>query len=194
MSNIVWRARSRRAPAAGYSVIELMMTMGIFAVLSSMAVLQIGQAQPSIKGDGALRVVLAQLNAALEMAITNRRLMRVVFTANNAVQIVEEKVPGPTLEVKSTVPLEGGVQFSVFTDMDDTPMRFGNSTAVAFGTAVEMKFTPDGHFVNQSGADLNGSVFLALPKQKASARALTVMGSTGQIRSWKWNGAKWQLF
>ena len=50
-----------RGRAAGYSAVELMMAVGIASVLSSMALLQIGAARPSLKGDGAMRVVLGQV-------------------------------------------------------------------------------------------------------------------------------------
>jgi hypothetical protein len=193
MSHIGWIRRHGRDGAAGYSVIELMMTMGIFTVVSSMALLQVGQAQPAIKGDGALRVVLAQVNAARELAITNRRNMRLVFTADTQVQILQENVPGPSTTVVSSVPIEGGIKFSVFPDLPDTPKRFGSSAPIWFNSALEIKFTPDGKLVNESGGYLNGTVFLALPNLKLSARAVTVMGSTGQIRGYKWDGLQWKL-
>jgi hypothetical protein len=158
-----------------------------------MAVLQVGQAQPALKGDGALRVVVGQVNTARELAITNRRNMRLVYTADNQVQIVQENVPGPSTTVLSSVPLEGGVAFTLVPALPDTPKRFGNSAAISFTNALEVKFTPDGKLVNESGAYLNGTVFLALPNQKLSARAVTIMGSTGQIRAYKWDGSQWKL-
>ena len=40
-----------------------------------------------------MRVVLAQMNQAKELAITQRRNMRITFIGNNSVQIVREEVP-----------------------------------------------------------------------------------------------------
>ena len=55
-----------------------------------------------------------------------------------------------------------------------------------------MKFSPDGTLVNQDGASANGTAFLAIPNQALSARAVTILGSTGRIRGYKWNGSKWR--
>jgi len=172
----------------------MMMAMGIFGVLSAMAVVQIGQARPGLTGDGAMRVAMAQMTSARELAITQRRFMRLNFdTGTNRVQIIREEAPGNALTVLSTVPFEGGVVFSLIAGQPDTPDMFGRTAAVDFGNAVEIKFGPDGTLVNQAGANLNGSVFLAVPNIKLSSRAITVLGSTGRVRGYKWDGAKWVL-
>ena len=187
---------SQRAPVdAGYSVTELIFVVGIMAVLASMAVFQIGQSRPSALGDGAMRVVLSQMNAARELAITQRRNMRLTFV-NNTATIVREEVPGPTLTTLSAIPFEGGLQYTTITGLPDTPDGFGYSSAVVFSTATgtppEVKFAPDGTLINQDGQPLNGSVFVGLPGQKMSARAVTIFGSTGRIRGYRWDGATWK--
>ena len=50
--------------------------MGIMGVVTGMAVIQIGSSKQGLSGDGAMRVVLSQLNQASELAITQRRNMR----------------------------------------------------------------------------------------------------------------------
>jgi prepilin-type N-terminal cleavage/methylation domain-containing protein len=189
-------ARQHCGSEAGYSLLEMMMVVGVMGVLTGVAVVQIGASRPGALGDGAMRVVLSQLNTARELAITQRRNMRLVFDQGSRVQIIREEVPGPTLTTISTVLLEGTLQFVLVSGLPDTPDTFGNSTATTFttatGTPPEVKFTPNGTFVNQAGATLNGSVFVALPNQALSARAVTVFGSTGRIRGYRWNGRSWQ--
>jgi type II secretory pathway pseudopilin PulG len=183
----------RRGSEAGYSLAELMMVVGVMGVLGSMALMQIGMSRPALKGDGGLRVVLAQMNAARELAITQRRYMRLTFTNTNQIQIVREEVPGPATTVISTAIMEGGVQFLLMSGVPDTPDAFGRGSATDFGSATQVKFAPDGTLINQVGATLNGTVFLAVPTQKASVRAATVLGSTGRIRAYKWNGNVWRI-
>jgi prepilin-type N-terminal cleavage/methylation domain-containing protein len=193
MTNLPGRPAWRIASAAGYSLIELMMTLGIFGVVSAIAVVQIGQSRPGVVGDGAMRVAMSQMTSAREQAITQRRCMRLNFDIpNNRVQIIREEVPGPALTVLSSVPFEGGMKFSS-TGLSDTPDHFGIGGAVDFGTATEIKFSPDGTMINQVGAMTNGTVYLSMPSSKLSARAVTVLGSTGRVRGYKWDGRQWVL-
>ena len=62
----------QRIGEAGYSVVELVFDVGIMGVLASMAVLQIGQSRPAALGDGAMRVVLSQMNAAREFSLRSQ--------------------------------------------------------------------------------------------------------------------------
>ncbi len=177
---------------AGHGLIQMLFVLGFMSVLSGIAVVQINASRPVLKGDGAMRVVLSQVNQARELAITERRFVRVAFTAPNLVQVIREDTPTTTTTLSSVL-LEGGVQFTLISGLPDTPDAFGNSAAVSFGSAVNVKFTPDGDMVDQDGAGIDGSVFLAIPAQRQSARAVTVLGPTGRVRGYKWNGARWVL-
>ncbi|SRR5581483_2764716 len=183
---------SRRTDKAGYSVVEMTVVMGVMAVVAGMAIVQINASRPGLKGDGAMRVVFGQFMQARELAITQRRYMRVVVTPPNLIQIVREDTVNTTTTI-SSVTLEGGVQFTLIGGLPDTPDGFGMGGAVDFGSAVNVKFAPDGTLVDQNGLLRNGSVFLAIPQTALSARAITVLGSTGRIRAYKWNGRAWTL-
>lgn len=184
--------KRRRRAEQGYSLIELMIVVGILGVVTAIAVVQIGAEKQALVGDGAMRVVMAQMTAARELAITQRRNMDLLFTGTNVVQIVREEVPGPTLTTLSQIPFESGLQFLNIAGLPDTPDAFGNATAVSFAAATQIKFTPNGTLVDQNGNLLNGTVFVALPGQKMSARAVTIFGSTGRVRGFRWDGNNWR--
>lgn len=192
MKNITWGRRLTRSQAEGYSAIELMMVVGLIGVVGSMAVFQLGQAQPVLKGDGGMRVVLAQLNTARELSISQRRQMQVKFVGANQIQIVRQEVPAGTT-VLSTVDIEGGVEYAQAYGVPDTPDGFGNSSAVSFGTAEKILFNSDGTLIDQGGNPLNGTVFTAIPSAARSARAITILGGTGRIRGYRWDGRNWVL-
>jgi prepilin-type N-terminal cleavage/methylation domain-containing protein len=177
----------------GFSLLEVLFVIAIIAVVTGMSVFQLGAAQPWLKGDGAMRALLGQMRTARELAIAQRRCIRMVFVNPATVQLVREEVPGPATTVVGETTFEGGVIYSLVDGLPDTPDAFGNPAPVSFGVVVNIKFSPDGTLMNQDGEAINGTVFLAIPTVSRSARALTVLGSTGRIRSYRWDGGFWRL-
>jgi type II secretory pathway pseudopilin PulG len=168
----------------------MLFVLGLLGLISSMAIVQINVSRPGLKGDGAMRIVLGQITQARENAIRQRRFVRVVLTAPNLIQIIREDTITATTTLSSVL-IEGGAQFALVGSLPDTPDKFGNGSAIAFGLVTNVKFSPDGMLVNQDGASANGTAFLAIPNQALSARAVTILGSTGRIRGYKWDGSKW---
>jgi type II secretory pathway pseudopilin PulG len=184
---------------------ELMMVVGIIGVLSGIAVFQVGSSQQTFRGDGAMRVIVAQLNTARSLAISQRRIMLVNFLDPGVglcgwnaacVQIVRQEIAsvGGTT-VLSTVPFEGGVQFNVIASIGDTPDAFGISTPKYFGgVSGGYGFTTDGTFINTTtGVPLNGTLSLSIPSTPLSFRAVTLLGATGRVRAYRWDSRVWKL-
>ena len=182
-----------RIREAGYSAIELMMTVGIMATVGAMAVFQISTAQPAQKSEGAMRTIMSQLNTARELSITQRRLIEIVFVAPNQIQLVRHEVPGPTTTTLTTIPFEGGVQYNKITGVSDTPDAFGMHSAIDFGTATNYCFSTDGTLTDCNGNPINGTVVLATSGLTNSSRAVTILGATGRVRGYRWNGRAWVL-
>src|ERR1700730_9534578 len=179
--------------ASGFSLVEMMLVVGIGAVLTGMAVSQIGIARPGMNGDGAMRVTLGLMNQARQIAIQQRRYVRVVFPSPNLVQLMREDTTTTTSLacISCSAFLEGGVQIVLtrVAGVPDTPDVF---PAIPFvNVTTQVKFKPDGTLVNQDGASANGTVFLAMPSAPLSSRAVTILGSTGRIRGYKWDGRNW---
>ena len=185
------RGIGRGGSEAGFSIVEILMVVALMGVLMSIVLIQAGASIPVLKGDGAMRVILAQMRTARDLSVAQRRYMRVTFTLPNEIAIIREEVPGPATTVMATTPLEGDVQFLISASRD-TGDGFGMSRPIDFGAATSIKFAPDGTLVNQVGQTINGSAFLAIPGAPRSARAITVMGSTGRIRAWRWDGLNWK--
>ena len=176
------RTRSQR----GFSLLEMMATLSIAAVVGSMATANIVTARRAIQGDSAMRIVMGQLNTAREMAITQRHLMELQFVGGNWVQIVRHETAGNATTVISSVALESKAQFALTPGVPDTPEGFGNMDAISFGAAQAVMFNTDGTLIDTNGSPINGTVFLAIPNQTGSTRAVTVLGSTGRVRGYKW--------
>ena len=90
-----------------------MFVVALMGILSTMAMLEMSRTRPALRGDGAMRVLLGQMRTARELAITQRRFMRVTLKNNNQIEVMREEVPGPATTVLSTVSLEGGIQYTL---------------------------------------------------------------------------------
>lgn len=167
-----------------------MVTLCVMGLISSIAVVQVGTARRGFQGDGAMRMVMAQMNTARELAITQRRNMEVQFVGNNTIRVLRREVPTGTTTI-TNVPLEGGMRFALIAGIPDTPDAFGNTAGVCFGTATAIIFSPDGTLIDNRGNPLNGSVFISLTNTPRSLRAVTVLGTTGRVRGYRWTGAGW---
>jgi prepilin-type N-terminal cleavage/methylation domain-containing protein len=186
------RATTRESSArAGFTLIELMVVVGLIGVMSAVAIMVAPSALRSAKADSGGAHVMAALRTAREQAIAQRRNVRVTFTAPNVVTATRVEVPGPATTVLGTTYLEDGVRFLQFVGIPDTPDAFGNGSATSFGTATSYFFTSEGTFVDQNGDSVNGTVFLGRVNDPLSARAVSLFGPTALIRLWRWDGRQW---
>lgn len=184
--------RSRRAEQAGFTLTEVLVVIAIGAVLAGITVLSFVAANRTLQGDGAMRVVVGQLQVARETAMTQRRDIEVRFVAPNRIDILRQEIPlaaGQTL--LSQIYLESGATFMTFAGVPDTPDGFGNAAPVSFGAATRLVFTPDRQLVDQTGVPANGTVFLGINGEPETARAVTVFGATARVHSWRWDGGAW---
>jgi prepilin-type N-terminal cleavage/methylation domain-containing protein len=182
----------------GSSLIEMMLVVGIMGVVTAIAMGEIGSSRPYMIGDGAMRTVIAQMNTARELSITQRRSIQLTFVGNVITLIRQNVAVGTapaTTTVLAAIPMEGGVQFGLTTGVPDTPEGFGllgSGAAAYFGTATtSVFFTSDGSLISGAGVPVSGTVFLTLPNQPRGTRAVTVFGATGRIRGYKWDGGHW---
>jgi prepilin-type N-terminal cleavage/methylation domain-containing protein len=192
-STTLLRVETHRAAGreAGFTLVELLVVVGLIGVLAAVTVMMMPGAVLSAKADGGAARVVSVLRSARELAIAQRRNVRVTFTAPNQIIITRVEVPGPGTTVISSVVLEGGIEFRTFAGQPDTPDAFGNATATSFGTAVTISFTSEGWFVDQNGDPVNGTVFIGRANQPISARAVSIFGPTALVSQWRWDGSRW---
>jgi prepilin-type N-terminal cleavage/methylation domain-containing protein len=186
----------------GFSLIELVVVVAIMFIVAAFAVIQTTGTMAGYRANAAQDLVFSQLRVARGLAISQRRTVQVwidqSFSGPGGTQQVKyqiqaaaqtNEVPGPIV----ALPLSAPVQFLLETGVPDTPMAFGNSAAVFIGNTsggpAIMQFNPTGTFTDNTGtAILNGTVFLGIPGQASTARAVTIMGGTGRVRQYTWNG------
>jgi type II secretory pathway pseudopilin PulG len=197
----------RPVPEAGFSTVELMVALAMTAVLTAIAILQLRPSMRNARSDSAMHIVVDQLRQAREYAIANRRYVAISFPVVGteqqiAIQQMNSMTPGAGLvnPIISSIPLPDPVTFVIIGTLPDTPDGFGNGAAIDFegvsgGPAGGMLFQSDGELLDGGTLQpINGSVFIAEPNQPTTARAVTVLGTTGRIRGWKSNGTNWFQF
>lgn len=188
----------------GFSMIELMIALTIILIVSAIAITKLTPNMQQARVDAAMREVIATFRQAREIAIANRRYVQITFPANNQIQVQQMNTltPGAGVvnTVISTVTLAPPLVFNL-DGMPDTPDAYGNGGAIVFEGVVNgpvggMLFQSDGEFLDGATfLPINGSIFMGMPGQQSTARAVTILGTTGRVRGWKSNGnVTWYQF
>jgi len=181
----------------GFSLLEILTALAIISIILAMAMLNYGTILPNFKANSAMDQLLYQLRSARERAIAHRRSVRVQFVGTNQLTITEIWLAG-TAPPPTTVSFEGGAQFMVFASVPDipAPYNFGNTTPVYFGGVSGgppiMQFSTTGSFLDGGNTLINGTVFMGIPGRPSTARAISILGATGRVREYHWDGSQWQ--
>lgn len=185
-------------------MVELMVALTIILIVSAVAVTTLTPNMQQARVDSEMREVIDTFRLAREFAIENRRYVQISFPANNQIQVTQLNTltpgAGGVNTVLTTVTLAPPLVFNL-DGMPDTPDGYGNGGPILFegilnGPVGGMVFQSDGEFLDGATfLPINGSVFMGMPGQQSTARAVTVLGTTGRVRGWKSNGASvWYQF
>jgi Tfp pilus assembly protein FimT len=163
----------------------------ILCAMAGVAVVQTTEVFSGIRANEAMQQTISQLRHGRQTAITQRRSIQLQFLDNNQIRLVRND-PNSATTILSTVDLGNDYQFIKFSEIGlDTPDSVGGSAAIYFGSASTYTFRSDGTLVDQNRIPINGTISIGLPEHPESARAVTVVGSTGRIRGYRWTGSQW---
>jgi prepilin-type N-terminal cleavage/methylation domain-containing protein len=200
-----WEAMSKAARGQrGFSLIELMVVLTIIFIVSAIAVTMLTPNLQQARVDAEMREVLDTFRQAREFSIANRRYVQISFPANNQILVtqMDNLTPGAggVNPVLTTLTLAPPLVFNL-DGMPDTPDAYGNANAIEIagingGPPAGMYFQSDGEFVAAATyLPINGTVFMGFPGQQSTARAVTILGTTGRVRGWKSAGnTTWYQF
>lgn len=180
--------------AAGFTIIDLLVGLAIMGVLAALAIPVSTQFIITAKADSALEATSRAFTVTRDRAVAERRNIVISFSGDT-VHFDRQEIDSAG-DVTGTTPigeltLENGQRFMTFSGMPDTPDSFGNSSATTFNGTPPFMFASDGTLVDADGDVANASVFTGVPNEPLTARAVTIFGTTGLVRGWKWRGNRW---
>ena len=180
-----------RPSDAGFTLGEVLVVAALIAVGMAVAIPVTIDMVTRAKNDSAAVVAHTFLDSARDRAIAERRNVRLTFQGPNRIVLQRIEVPSGQLTTVGEMVLENGQEFLRYSGMADTPDKFGAGSAVQFSGVEPVMFTSDGSLIDSAGDVTNGTVFMGVPNQPETARAVTIFGVTGLLRGWKWRGTQW---
>jgi len=175
----------------GFSLVEMQVALALTAIVAGMSVASVQGVITVARGETAMTQTSSLLRLGRDASVAQRRTIDVRFIHPNHLQLVRNDVPNGTTVVAEAV-LENGAQFLRFGEVPDTPDGFGANAAVDFDGADTVRFQPDGMLTDAAGVPINGTVFMAIPGQPISSRAVTISGSSGRAQGYRWTGSRWE--
>ena len=173
----------------GFTLAEVIVATAVFVVVAAIGAAVLFPAITSAKADSQISRVIGALQLARDTAITRQRDIELTIDEEAGIlrlTRIEAGEPVTFLEIA----LESGMRFLRF-DALDTPDSFGGEGAVEFGDAARLLFISDGSLVGADDLPVNGSMFFGIENTPASARAITVTGTTARARKYRRNNGEW---
>ena len=205
-------SHGRKIRESGYTLIEFVVTAILLMTIAAIGIYQMRPTWQDQEANAGMDQVKSTLRQARETAIAQRRSIVVKFVSggtspclgtgiSNCIELYQMVVSGST-QTQAANPylnlaIEDNVSFGTYSGETDTPDYFGipASGGIMFnsisGGPTGMMFQSNGTFTDSTGNPINGTVFLIATGVNNSARAVTVLGNTGRIRSYRNSTSGW---
>jgi prepilin-type N-terminal cleavage/methylation domain-containing protein len=210
MSNSSVANLTHESPAneAGVSLIELLIVLSIITILGAISVSFISRHTRTYKTEQQAIAVMDLMREAAQLSMTRRRTMRFELDLTNPGQpvarIVDESIGigGQTIKTVQLDPPKY-VRMDVMPDGIAVPDPPG-FPAVEISGVVSARFRSNGSVVSTAGLPISGTLIFwppiteptyvednLEPRRSEEVRAVTMDGTAGAMRMWKYTGSEW---
>jgi prepilin-type N-terminal cleavage/methylation domain-containing protein len=190
----------------GFSLLELTVTITIGLILAALTDAALQPVFRQQRVNDAYNLTISALRRAHDAASADMRVYEVTFTAavpnvNGGTITVTQDIAGSPVLFTAVLPVDVTYHVETGIPAPTTPDGFGTG-ANAFdfdqppggtGGSNVIYFYPDGTAEDAAGNINNGVVYMGVPGQLQTQRAVTLWGYTGRIRGWHLydNASKW---
>lgn len=206
----------RRRGEGGFSLIEMMIVVGVIAITMGVTIPQVIGARRLIRSAGVTRELVGGLRDARQLAISRRRA--VTFQYNDAtkqVRIIDHGIDaeglgksGKTIlsagnypdttgsSVANSFSLTGGgvpateITYGAPPAAPAAAQTLGDKIKVSTLTSqkITLTFQPDGTIIDTGGVYSSAALALYNSKQpNETATAISILGATGRIKVWRYS-------
>ncbi len=208
MKNIICE-NSRPRPERGVTLLELLIVLAIMGIVVSIGVIQLGSMR-RLNTSAAIPLQLKiQLRLARQQAMSQRRAVTLQYDdQTKQVAIIRQPAAGKAVLSLPNFPnATGSVQVSSMTltgnGVDPSHLVYGplasiastlsdgtSLTALPINKKINITFQPDGSIIDANGNPVNFALFFYNSQApNVTASAVSVLGSAGRIKTWKYNGS-----
>ena len=205
---IISYQNSRQRSEAGVSLVELLVVIAIMTTVVSMGILQLTSMR-RLNSSSAIPLQLKiQLRLARQQAMSQRRAVTLQYDdQTKQVSIIRQPAAGKAVLGLTNFPNPtGSVQVSTTTltgnGVEPAELVYGPPPSIAStlsdGTSltalpgnkkINITFQPDGSVIDANGNPVNFALFFYNSKApNLTASAISVLGSAGRAKTWKYNG------
>jgi type II secretory pathway pseudopilin PulG len=181
-------------------MVETAIVIGIVMVLVTVALFEIQPTLKQARSDAAAAFVSDQIRVARQRAIDERRNYEIIFVAPQTINLFQgtyDAQSGATsYALIGSLDLPNDMQFQLPAKLPTAaPDGFDQSDAIDFSVvnsttpSDKIVLRPDGSIVDATvQGPTNGVVYMARSGDIFSARAVSIFGATGRVKSWRLSG------
>ena len=197
----------RQRTVRGFTLAELLLVLAIGAIVTAIAVPQLISSRRLQRLASLPRQITSQLRLARQTAMSQRRATTFQYDdQNKQISIIVHATDGQTVltdpnypnttgsSVLSTFSLTGfgitssEISYGIPSGLPTNALGDGSTLSALSNNRVNITFQPDGSVINGQGQPVNFALFFynsQTPKETASA--LSVLGSAGRIKIWRYS-------